>query len=287
LLFSNTLTSRLKLLVRNMSMIRDGKFEVFVGIEDQDEIGMLSKSFSNMVNRINLLIKEVYVSELQIKDLEIKTKEAKFNALQSQMNPHFLFNTMESIRMNLLGKRDYETSEIIQTFAKLLRKSMDWSRDMITLSQELELVEQYLKVQQYRYRERIQYIIDIDETLKQHYIPKFTLQPVVENAIYHGIEMKEHAGKCWIDAGLEGSDLIIRIRDDGVGMESEKLENVKKIVYAEDDPTGENHIGLRNVHMRLKLNYGDGYGIMIESVKDAGTIIQLRIPLQNGGKSDV
>lgn len=287
LLFSNTLTSRLKLLVRNMSMIRDGKFDVFVAIEDQDEIGLLSRSFRKMVDRINVLNNEVYISELHIKDLEIETNEAKFHALQSQINPHFLFNTMESIRMNLLNKNDHETSDIIQTFGKLLRKSIDWSHDKVTLGQELELVEQYLKIQKYRYRNKLQYTITIDDALKQYQIPKYTLQPIVENAIYHGIEMKEHMGTCRITAWQDNQFLVLSVVDDGVGMDSVALEGLRAIIYAEDTHSRADHIGLNNVHQRLKLNYGDGYGITIESAKDAGTIIELRIPLQKGDTSDV
>jgi two-component system sensor histidine kinase YesM len=268
---SRTLTNRLKLLVKNMSKISDGKFDVFVRYEGNDEISELYASFKNMVERINTLINEVYVLDIEKKDAEIK-------ALQSQINPHFLFNTMESIRMNLWNKQDYETSEIIQKFSKLLRKSIDWGTEKIALKQEIDLVETYLKIQQYRYKNKFEYTIEIDETLFDCVIPKFTLQPIVENAIYHGIEMKKGKSMLFITTEIVNNDFKIIIQDDGVGIDEEKLCQIKEQILQEGFSSSNSRIGIRNVHQRIQLSYGRNYGIIIDSKKNSGTKVEILLP---------
>lgn len=285
LLFSNTLTKRLKMLVRNMGKIRDGKFDVFISYEEKDEIGELSRSFKNMIDRINVLISEVYIAEMHVKDLEIKRQEAEMNALQSQINPHFLFNTMESIRMNLLKKRDLETADIVEGFARLLRKSIDWGRDHVTLQHELELVDIYLRIQKFRYRDKLEYAINIEEALLSASIPKFTLQPIVENAIYHGIEMKEGKGRLVIDASLQENALVICVQDDGVGMDMDSLEQIRRKLAGEGGQIGRS-IGMSNVHQRLQLYYGKQYGIEVESRINEGTTVIIRLPAAMDKGSD-
>lgn len=278
LLFANKLTKRLKMLVRNMAKIRDGKFDVFVEHEEKDEIGELSKSFKNMVDRINNLINEVYL-------LDIKKKEAEINALQSQINPHFLFNTMESIRMDLWDKQCYETSEVIQKFSELLRISINWGNDIISIKQEIDLIETYLKIQKYRYDDKFEYEINIAEDLYSHSIPKFTLQPLVENAIYHGIEMKKGKGMLRIYSQTSENQLKIIILDDGVGMNEETLTSIREHIYSEHAETGRTRVGIRNVHQRLILLYGVGYGVFIESVEDQWTKVEVLLP--SNGKDTV
>jgi two-component system, sensor histidine kinase YesM len=271
-LFSNTLTGRVKMLVRNMSKIRDGKFEVFIDCRGEDEIGELSRSFKSMIDRMNHLITEVYV-------LDIRKKEAEIHALQSQINPHFLFNTMESIRMNLWNKQDYETSEILQKFSKLLRKSIDWSSDRISLANEIDLVETYLKIQKFRYEDKLDYRIDIDEALNEYVIPKFTLQPIAENAIYHGIEMKKGRGILSIYTRVMDDTLRIYVEDDGVGMDPEQLKAIRMQLENNSTTNSKGRVGISNVHQRVRLQYGDNYGLHIESKKDKGTRIEIILPL--------
>lgn len=281
ILFSNALTKRLKLMVKNMSRIKEGKFDVFISSDQNDEIGELSRSFKSMVDRINNLINEVYL-------LEIKKKEAEINALQSQINPHFLFNTMESIRMNLWQKGDYENSEIVQKFAKLLRKSIDWASDMIELNKEIELVSTYLDIQKYRYREKLEYDILINDKLNLYSIPKFTLQPIVENAIYHGIEMKKGKGRVTISSQMSEQGFRIIVTDNGIGMDENKLNMVRKQIYSHMEEDRRTRIGIRNVHQRLKLYYGDEFGVSIYSSKDTGTEVEILLPLEaEGGRQIV
>lgn len=271
---SRTLTSRLKMLVRNMSNIRDGKFDVFVKFEGNDEISELYVGFKSMVERINNLIYEVYM-------LDIEKKDAKIKALQSQINPHFLFNTMESVRMNLWNRQDYETSEIIQKFAKLLRKSIEWGSGKITLFQEVDLVETYLRIQQYRYKEKLSYEINIDPNLYSYIIPKFILQPIVENAIYHGIEMKKGNGCLTIYSEDAGNDIRIIVEDDGVGIDESRLAELRELLRVGTSGSPDTRIGIINVHQRIQFFYGIEYGITIESILRAGTKVQIVLPKQN------
>lgn len=272
--FSNTLTKRLKLLVMNMSRVSKGEFEVFVDCEGKDEISELARDFKIMVEKVNALINEVYV-------LDIKKKEAEFNALQSQINPHFLFNTMESIRMNLWNKQDYETSEVIQQFAMLLRKSIERTEDIITIKREIELVETYLVIQKYRYREKFEYAVDIPEELSLNVIPKFSLQPLVENAIYHGISLKKGKGFLHIYAqkaeeAEEGIEIVIE--DDGTGIDEDKLQKIFEQLSDEQYKQDKGRIGIANVHQRIRLYFGNRYGLKISSTKNVGTKIVILLP---------
>lgn len=289
LIFSRQLSSRLKKLVRNMSKIKDGKFDVFVSYDEKDEIGELSRSFKTMIDRINALITEVYVAELKVKNFELKTKEAQIRALQSQINPHFLFNSMESIRSNLLKKQDFETSDIVESFARLLRKSIDWTNDNIPLQQEIELVEHYLKVQKFRFRQKLVYEINIDQQYYQNLIPKFSLQPLVENAIYHGIEMKRDGGCIQIYSETFESHFKIVVRDNGIGISTENLEIIKEKLTNWKEEKVAGGIGILNVHQRFKMFYGENYGLEYESIQGVGTTVSAIIPSEKreGGIGNV
>lgn len=285
-LFSYKLTLRLRSLTESMRKIKkEDSLEFFSGYDDRDEIGELSRSFEEMIRRINDLINEVYLTKLKVKDLELEKKEAEINALQSQINPHFLFNTMESISMNLLNKGDLETADIIRSFSKLLRRSIEWGNDTTTLKNELDLVWDYLKIHKFRHKNKFLYDISINRSLQNISVPKFILQPVVENAILHGLELKEDQGILKIYAQSVGDDLEITVEDNGLGMEQDTLENIQSIIENGTDGsfgTGQ-RIGLLNVHQRLRLYYGEQYGIKISSVLNKGTKVIIMLPAQTGG----
>lgn len=286
LLFSFKLTSRLRSLTESMRKIKkEDSLEFFSGYDDRDEIGELSRSFEEMIKRLNNLINEVYLTKLKVKDLELEKKEAEINALQSQINPHFLFNTMESISMNSLNKGDLETADIIRSFSKLLRRSIEWGNDTTTLKNELDLVWDYLKIHKFRHKNKFLFDISIDQSLLNISIPKFILQPVVENAMLHGLELKEDQGLLRIYAQTVGDDLEIIVEDNGLGIEQNVLKNIQSII--ENGKNGASNpgqrIGLLNVHQRLRLYYGEQYGIKISSVLNAGTKVIIMLPAQIGG----
>lgn len=279
LLFVNKITKRLKLLVLNMANIRDGRFDVFVDVSGSDEVAELSMNFKSMIDRINYLINEVYVAEMQVKDLKIEKQQAEIWALQSQINPHFLFNTMESIRMDLWLKKEFEISEVIERFSTLLRKSIEWSEDRNTIKHEIQLIEDYLKIQKYRYVNKFDYILDIDQEFNDYIIPKFTLQPIVENAIYHGLELKSGKGCVTITAGFVGEDIKIIVKDDGMGIKKEVLTALKSDLEGQESANGRKaRIGIKNVHQRLKLNFGNKYGLTFESEEGFGTQVEVLLP---------
>ncbi len=279
LLFVSKLTKRLKLLVINMTKIRDGRFDVFVDVSGSDEIAELSMTFKRMIDRINNLINEVYVAEMQVKDLKIEKQQAEIWALQSQINPHFLFNTMESIRMDLWLKKEYEISEVIERFSTLLRKSIEWSDENNTINHEIQLIEDYLKIQKYRYVNKFDYKISVGQEFYDYIVPKFTLQPIVENAIYHGLELKDGKGYVTITAEFVNDDIRILVMDDGVGMKKEVLNALQNDLKGQESINGKNvRIGIKNVHQRLKLNYGDKYGLKFESLEGLGTKVEVLLP---------
>lgn len=282
IIFSSKLTSRLKKLVTNMGKIRDGSFDVFVSYDEGDEIGELSRSFKNMIDRVNDLISKVYTNELHIKTLEIKSREAEIHALQSQINPHFLFNSMESIRVNLMKNQDYETSSIIESLARLLRKSIDWKSDNLPLRHEIDLVENYLKIQKFRYRHRLDYSLSIAEEYRDILIPKFSIQPLVENAIFHGIEMKKNGGFLKIYTETYEFGYSIVIEDNGVGMPEETLSALRFSLDNWNSGNSSGSIGIINVHQRLKLLFGREYGLIIESTVNSGTTVRMNLPAKNG-----
>lgn len=295
ILFSYKLTGRLRNLANSMIDLRsnlqvNNSLEVVMGYEGGDEIGELSRSFKEMIDRINALISEAYLSNIKIKDLELEKKKAELHALQSQINPHFMFNTMESISMNLLNKGDIETCEIIRSFSKMLRRSIEWGNDITTLKSEMDFVWDYMKIQKFRHKDKIKFKITIDQNYYDIGIPKFVIQPIVENSIYHGLELKEGPGLLNLYTRLTQDALEIVIEDNGLGIKPDLLnticrgiENGNDIVKDKDNRKS---IGLDNINQRLRLYYGEEYGLSISSLEGIGTTVIVKVPL-NSGKGDI
>ncbi|WP_058301823.1 sensor histidine kinase [Gorillibacterium timonense] len=285
LFFSKTLSERLKHLVRHMSGVREGRMEVTVTDLHNDEIGELNRSFRKMVDRINTLIHEGYEKEIGIKTLMLQKRDAELHALQSQINPHFLFNTMDAIRMHLIKKGDRETADIIGSFARLFRNSLDWSSNRIPLRQELSFAESYLKIIQFR--RGLEYVIEVDERLYEVEVPKFSLQPLVENAIQHGIERVKTAGRIRITGVIDGDRAVLSVIDNGIGMTEEELQRVRGRIERRELGEDGRGVGLINVVERIKSCFGEEYGMELESRHREETRVSLRIPYSSGGMTDV
>jgi len=264
------LTTRINHSIRRMQEIETGNTQVVLE-ESGDEIGLLNKSFNAMIEKLNTLISEIYITN-------IRKKEAQIEALQSQINPHFLFNTLESIRMRIMRNGDTETAEVIKLLAKLFRTRLDFDEHVIPLEKEIKLVEDYIKIQIYRFGNRISFINKINEKYYSNPIPKLTLQPLVENAIIHGIEEKEDGGVIILDASAEGECLKITVADNGMGIEATTLKAVNDAMDMNLDFKTRKSIGITNVHERLKLYYGNKYGLKIYSETGLGTTISVYIP---------
>jgi two-component system sensor histidine kinase YesM len=221
-----------------------------------------------MVENIKKLINDVYVAEINFKD-------AQFNALQAQINPHFLYNTLETIHfMIVIG--DNKAIKMVQLLGDLFRVGIGRGERFITLGQEVNHVRLYLEIQQIRYSNKFQVTIDMSEEVNQLYIIKFILQPIVENSIYHGIELMEEDGLISITGRIEAGQLVIRVTDNGIGMNESTLNELQDKLEGRIKTKG---IGFTNVNERIRLNFGNEYGVFVESRENSGTTVTIRLPV--------
>ncbi len=275
-IMANSYNYRLKKLSKHMNKFTDGKFELIEINEGKDEIGGVIRSFNLMASKINLLINDVYKLQLQKKDLELERVRAEINFLQSQMDPHFLFNTLNAILV-VSTKNGYTAIiDIIKYLSKTLRRLLSWKDDLVTIQEEISFTEMYLKIEKFRFGDKIEYFIDIDQSLMQIKIPKMSLQPLIENACKHGIQAITEVGIVKISAIASESSLKICVEDNGSGMDSETLKELVNNIKSDEEVNS--NVGLRNVYRRLKLYYGDNISFEIESEKNAGTKVCFTIP---------
>jgi len=279
-LFMRSLNARLGRILKHMKKVRNQNFETIAGGESADEIGQLTAEFNRMTLQIKHLIDEVYLADIRNKELEIQRRNAQLHALQSQINPHFLFNALETIRMRSLMKQEMETARIIHNMAKLLRRSLSWKSDWVSLKEEIDLVVSFLEIQKYRFGDKLSYRIDVsDEALKCR-VPKMMLQPLVENASIHGIEPLNGPGLIEVCARLEGDRLACAVRDNGVGFDPVTLKEL--LSDLENEYKIEERVGIRNVVYRLKMYYGEAAEFRIDSRPGEGTEVSVRIPVDFG-----
>ena len=273
-LLTNKITLPLRRLENSMKAVEEGNFEVEIASpEVRDEIGNLIFSFQIMIRKIKQLI------ENNNREQEEKRK-SELNALQAQINPHFLYNTLDSI---IWMAEDGNTKDVVlmtSALAKLLRKSISNKHELVTIAEEIEYTKSYLTIQKMRYKDKLKYSIDVDPAIENKEIIKLIIQPLVENAIYHGIKYKEGMGTIFIEAGYHDKGILIRVIDDGQGMSEEQLRHI----YDEREiDTKKNSVGVLNVHRRIQLYYGSEYGIGFVSNIGVGTIASIYLPDQTGG----
>lgn len=269
---------RLNTIVKKMRKVKDQNFELIPGKTYKDEIGVLTTEFNRMSKKIKDLINDVYIARIQKKDLEIQKKETQLKALQSQINPHFLFNVLETIRMRSVLKKEEETAEIIRNMAQLLRNSITWEKDFITVKEEVQLIQAFLEIQKYRFDDKMQYSIQLADSAEHILIPNMTIIPFVENASIHGIEPLKTNGKIHLKIEMDNNHLICMIEDNGKGIEK-RIYNEIMDSFEEDEITGDS-IGIRNVYQRLKMYYQDQFQLKIKTEQDHGTTIYLKIPVK-------
>lgn len=283
-LFSHFLLSkRIRLLSKEMHKIASGNLDISLELEGKDEIGYLSQDIMKMINSIKELMEKVYKADLQKKQFEVKQKDMEFKLLSSQINPHFFFNALETIRAKARSNRIDELEEIVKSLGRIMRKSLEIQQNPVSIKSEIEFTLHYLEIQKYRFEEKLEYEIRISENIKNIKIIPHLLQPVVENAIIHGIEQKIGGGKIFITSHLLKSSIILTVEDNGNGIEKEKLNNIQQALLSEvltDD--GSHGIGLINVHHRIQLYYGKQYGIHIDSKVNTGTKVDIVLPYPGG-----
>ena len=272
IIISFAITRSVKKLLKGMKNIEAGELDTKVVIKSHDEIAVLAKGFNNMTEKIKILIK-------QNADMEVKKKEAEMMVLQGQINPHFLYNTLDGIRMKAVINKDDETAYMIEELSGLLRTSAHINKEFIPLEDELNYIRRYINLQNIRYKYKFELTIEIPDNLLKMIVPKFILQPVVENSIYHGLEIKKNDRKIVIKGIVENERVIISVEDNGVGMNEEDMNKLRQsLELSDDDPRAK--IGLRNINGRLKLYYGQKFGIKINSIYQEGTTICLIFPAQ-------
>lgn len=280
-LFYHSLHDRIALTQHCMDQVKEGTYEVIHCEEGSDEVGSMIRSYNLMIMRIRELIEVVYKNKEKQQNLELSKKQAELNALQSQLNPHFIFNALESIRMHSVLKKEMETAKILENFAVLMRKNIQWSQDFVTVDEECENVRRYLEIQKYRFGDRLEFSLCIQDSARRYYIPRFVLITFVENACVHGIEQSIDGGQITVVASEDGEDLYFEILDSGSGMEEEELEKLQETVSQTDISyiqTAKKSIGIANTVLRLRQYYQDKVQIEISSEIDEGTEICIRMP---------
>ena len=250
-----------------------GDFAVRLKENRCDEIGKLNRIFNKAIKEINELMQKVTQSEILNKEMEFKT-------LQSQMNPHFLYNTLDTINWLAFKEKQTEICNLVAAISSLIRASISNKKSIITIEQELDYVKNYIYIQHIRYKDRFDIIYDIDESLLKQAVPKLIIQPIVENAIIHGIENSKNKNLLYISIKRENECIVIIVKDTGIGMTDEKVsELLKEPLNAEgDEQKAHTNLGLYAVHKRIQLMYGDLYGLTVQSQAGEGTTVTLHIP---------
>ncbi|WP_438445980.1 sensor histidine kinase [Gorillibacterium sp. sgz5001074] len=268
---------RVRRLSKHMQLVKNERFERVEMYEGKDEIGGLIRTFNLMTEKIRNLIHDVYKLDLQKKDLELEQVRAELNYLQSQVDPHFLFNTLNAILI-VCKKHKYEhVMDIIRNLSLILRRLLGRKDDFISIEEELSFVEMYLQIEKFRFQDRFHYEMDIDPRVLSCRIPKMCIQSLVENSCKHGLQMVKGERKIRIAIGMDDRSLVMQVEDNGIGMDSDKLKWIQEHLHA-DEETGKN-IGLRNVYKRLNLYYKDRSYFTIDSKEKECTRVTIRIPL--------
>ncbi len=249
-------------------------------IDGKDEIGSLMENYNRMADRMNGLIQTVYKDRLREQEINIARQSAELRALHSQINPHFLFNALESIRMHSILKEEYETAGMVEKLAVMERQTVDWTSDIGTVSREMEFVEAYLELQKYRFGERLSYRLEVEEECREQEIPRLTVTTLAENACVHGIESKTTPGWIFVRVYREGQELCIEVEDTGGGMEEDELQTLQyRMDNASIDMLKEKgHVGIVNVCLRLRMMTGGRAKFLAESEKGIGTTVSIRMP---------
>lgn len=272
------LTGRLLKLSKHIGRVARGDLDTTLTIDGNDEIGQLSRQFNFMVRSVKELMQEVQDTHMQKEQLELKQNEIKLKMMASQINPHFLFNALESIRMKAHIKGESEIAGVVKTLGRLMRKNLEVGGNTILLRDEIEIVRSYLEIQQFRYEDRLKFTLDVDPATEKIYIPPLIIQPLVENAVIHGLEGKENGGgELVVTTQMKDGFMQIQVNDNGVGIPPAKLQAILELLEKPDGSDGE-RIGLKNVHQRLQLHYGRPYGLNISSQSGVGTTVYFKLP---------
>jgi two-component system sensor histidine kinase YesM len=271
LFVSAKISEPIKNLERQMKKVESGNFDIDIDIDVQgdDEVKRLSRAFNMMVKRIRSLMEQI-ISEQEAK------RKSELKALQAQINPHFLYNTLDSIVWMNENKDYVGVTTMVVALSQFFRISISRGRELITVSDEIEHIKSYLIIQKIRYKNKFKFSIEAQPEALGYKTLKLILQPIVENAIYHGVEQLYDEGIIKINVSIDGDTILFQVTDNGYGIKPDILKDILNKKANEKDSGG---VGLKNVNERIKLFFGEQYGIEIDSILDVGTTVNIRIPI--------
>lgn len=261
ILFSNGVLRRLKKLYKQMGKLENEDFDVYIEPAGNDEITLLCRNFNKMSGKLKELIQKVY-------SVQIKQKEAEFNALQSQINPHFLYNTLDNIYWMGRMEKAFETCKLVEALSKLFRLSLNSGKEITTVRAEIDHIKNYIVIQQARYKDMITFSLHADEELMDCITLKLILQPLVENFIVHGIEKKGESGRIDITIKEEKGKLLFVITDNGSGVNVEEIREL--LGKAGNENRG---LAIKNVNDRIRLYFGEEYGLDFSNGESGTTVV--------------
>ncbi|MCK9861498.1 sensor histidine kinase [Paenibacillus sp. ATY16] len=270
-LFSRRLAAPIRQVLQHMNKVEMGNLDIQIQDYKKDEIGRLAVGFNRMLERLKVFINDAYVAE-------IKQKQAELNALKSQIRPHYLYNTLEVIRMNAVYNDDSEVADMILALSNQLKYVIDYGEDWVSIEEELDHLKDYFYIIRVRYENRIDLRLQVADNVKPNYqLLKLSLQPIVENAIQHGIRPKGGKGSVLVSVERVEDKLCVTVYDDGAGISVDKLQELNQLLSKPEAPS--KNVGLKNVHDRIKTTCGEPYGLEISSIENVGTSIRLLFPI--------
>ena len=282
LVFSKMYSNRMELLRKQMHYVAIGEYDKVTPIEGTDEIAELYKEVEKMRDDNRELMQKIVEEQVQKEKIHTKQREVEFKMLASQINPHFLYNTLETIRMKAKINKEPEIEELVKMLAKIMRRNIQVSDKKVTLKSEVQLIEYYLKIQNYRFGDRIHSQVIVDDDVEQDAkVLPLIIQPFVENAFVHGLESSEDGGNLTVHVSRDMGVIVVTIEDDGVGMDYYQLGKLRYAINS-GEAAEKGHIGVSNVNQRLKLQYGEQFGVTVDSTLGKGTKITIMMPFVFG-----
>ena len=276
-IFTRGFSKRVAKLVHKIKVAETGDLTILEEISGNDEIAILDKQFNHMLLKLDDLIHKNYIQQLE-------KKESEFRNLQLQINPHFLYNTLETISAIAAVKQEFIICELCEKLGDIFRYSLGKNYGQyVTIMKELQHTQNYIYIQKTRFKNKFEVFYNIEPGLEEKLILRFILQPIVENAIVHGLNNITGKGTLEISISQENEILVIKIEDDGIGMSPEKVETLNQFINNNSPEENKHSIGVRNVNQRIKLACGNEYGIDIESVQYQGSCFIIRLPFKEGG----